>query len=97
MNTDKTIPIIIGVTGHRAIREKDRAAVYASVRSELQELLELCPHSRVVMLSSLAECGDLLCADAAEELGIPILAALPMERERFEEDFSAESRAHGRI
>ena len=91
MNTDKTIPIIIGVTGHRAIREKDRAAVYASVRSELQKLLELCPHSRVVMLSSLAEGGDLLCADAAEELGIPILAALPMERERFEEDFSAEA------
>ena len=31
------------------------------------------------MLTSLAAGGDLLCADVAEELGIPVFAALPME------------------
>ncbi|MBQ3482534.1 MAG: hypothetical protein IJH48_09495 [Oscillospiraceae bacterium] len=91
MNTEKTIPIIIGVTAHRSIRERDRAAIAASVRRELQKLQTLCPHSRLVMLNSLAEGGDLLCADAAEELGIPLIAALPMERALFEEDFSAEA------
>ena len=30
------------------------------------------------MLCSLAEGADLLCADAAEELGIPLIAALPL-------------------
>ena len=92
MKTDKSIPIIVGVTAHRAIREQDRAAIAASVRKELKKLQELCPHSELVMLTSLAEGGDLLCADAAEELGIPVLAALPMPLERFEKDFSAEAR-----
>ncbi len=91
MKTDKSIPIIVGVTAHRAIREQDRAAIAASVRTELKKLQELCPHSELVMLTSLAEGGDLLCADAAEELGIPVLAALPMPLERFEKDFSEEA------
>ena len=91
MKTDKSIPIIVGVTAHRAIREQDRAAIAASVRTELKKLQEHCPHSELVMLTSLAEGGDLLCADAAEELGIPVLAALPMPLERFEKDFSEEA------
>ena len=88
MNEKNTIPIIIGVTGHRAIREQDRAALTRSVKAELEKLRDLCPHSRLVMLSSLAEGGDLLCADAADELGIPLIAALPRPREDYEKDFS---------
>ena len=65
MDTEKTIPIIIGVTGHRAIREQDRPALAAAVKAELETLRGLCPHSPLVMLSSLAEGADLLCADAA--------------------------------
>lgn len=82
---------MVGVTGHRAIREQDRAAIVASVRTELEKLRSFCPHSSLVMLSSLAEGGDLLCADAAEELGIPLIAALPRAREDYERDFSAEA------
>ena len=85
------IPVVVGVTGHREIREQDRAAIAASVRAELEKLRSLCPHSSLVMLNSLAEGGDLLCADAAEELGIPLIAALPREREDYERDFSAEA------
>ena len=91
MKTDKSIPIIVGVTAHRAIREQDRTAIAASVRTELKKLQAFCPHSELVMLTSLAEGGDLLCADVAEELDIPVLAALPMPLERFEKDFSAEA------
>ena len=91
MNTEKTIPIIIGVTGHRAIREKDRPALTAAVKAELEKLRGLCPHSPLVMLSSLAEGADLLCADAAEELGIPLIAVLPRERTDYEQDFSPEA------
>ena len=88
MMMKKTIPIVVGVTGHRAIREPDRGALLQSVKTELQKLQALCPHSQLVMLISLAEGGDLLCADAAEELDIPLLAALPMPLERYEADFS---------
>ena len=88
---EKTIPIIVGVTGHRAIREQDRKALADAVRTELEKLKTLCPHSQLVMLTSLAEGADMLCADVSEELGIPLIAVLPMTLERYREDFSAEA------
>ncbi|MBQ6465955.1 MAG: hypothetical protein IJJ43_06780 [Oscillospiraceae bacterium] len=88
MTNDKYIPIVVGVTGHRTIREQDRSALYAAVKHELKKLQELCPHSPLVLLCSLAEGGDLLCADAAEDLGIALIAALPTEREVFVRDLS---------
>ena len=79
-DADRTVPIVVGVTAHRAIREQDRAALHDAVCAELRKLQESCPSSRLVMLCSLAEGGDLLCADAAEELGIPVIAVLPRPR-----------------
>lgn len=72
MSKEKTIPITIGVTGHRAVREEDREALYAAVMSELKLLRELYPNSPFVMLNSLAEGADQLCADAAREQEIQI-------------------------
>ena len=66
MSGSKTIPIVVGVSGHRALREADRPALYAAVRAELKKLMDFCPHSQFVLLCSLAAGGDLLCADAAE-------------------------------
>lgn len=88
METENTIPIVVGITGHRAIREQDRPAIAAAVRGELEKLRALCPHAPLVMLSSLAEGGDLLCADVAEELGLTLIAALPRDRADYERDFS---------
>ena len=90
MSKEKTIPITIGVTGHRAVREEDREALYAAVMSELKLLRELYPNSPFVMLNSLAEGADQLCADAAREQEIPIVAVLPMDAELYEKDFSPE-------
>ena len=91
MDMDKRIPLVVGVTGHRSLRPEDREALYASVTRELEALQRRCPSSPLVMLTSLAEGGDLLCADAAQSLGIPLLAALPMERSAYAADFSAEA------
>ncbi len=91
MTDEKSIPIVVGVTAHRAIRAEDYAAIYAAVSAELKKLQELCPDSQLVMLSSLAEGGDLLCADAAEALGLPLIAALPRERGDFTRDFSEQA------
>ncbi len=85
----QTVPVVVGVTGHRAIRGEDRAALSEAVEAELLKLQKLCPNSPLVMLSSLAEGGDLLCADVAEKLGLPLIAALPRPREDYERDFSA--------
>ena len=82
------IPIVVGVTGHRVLREEDRPALIAAVKAELSALRSRCPNSPLKMLNSLAEGSDLLCAKAAEELGIPVLAALPMDYGEYVKDFS---------
>ena len=87
----ETIPIVIGVTAHRAIREQDRRAIREAVRAELIKIRQRCPASPLLMLNSLAEGGDLLCADVAEELEIPLMAALPRAQEDYEKDFSPEA------
>ena len=93
MSVEHTIPVVVGVSGHRALRTEDYDALYAAVTRELQKLKGSCPHSPLVLLTSLAEGGDLLCAGAAAALNIPIVVALPMERERYTKDFSEADKA----
>ena len=88
---DNRIPIVVGVTGHRTIREAERAALLDSVKAELAGLQARCPSSPIRLLTSLAEGGDQLCAEAAAALGIPLIAALPMSADEFERDFSPEA------
>ncbi|MBR0040868.1 MAG: hypothetical protein IJP64_05765 [Oscillospiraceae bacterium] len=88
MNGSNTIPVVVGVSGHRELHEGDRPALYAAVKKELTALAARCPHTPFVLLSSLAAGADQLCADVAEELGWPLLAALPMEREEYEKGFA---------
>ena len=97
INTENRIPIVIGVTGHRAIRDGDRGAIKQAIKAELLKLQQFCPNSRLLMLSALAEGGDLLCAEAAYELGIGLVAALPRPREDYEKDFSPEALEHFRF
>ena len=92
MSSTERIPIVVGVSAHRRVRAQDRAALLGAVREQLRELSLRCPNSPLLMLSSLAEGGDLLCADVAEELGIPLIAVLPLERAEYEQDFTPEGR-----
>ncbi len=87
MQTER-IPLTVGVTGHRAIRPQDEAALAAGVKGELKRLRRKYPHSPLIMLSSLAEGADQLCAQAALEMGIPLIAVLPMEQREYEKDFT---------
>lgn len=75
------IPIVVGVTGHRQIRPADEPILKDAVQKALNALRARCPHSPLVMLTSLAEGADLLCADAARELGVPLFVALPTDAE----------------
>ena len=89
MNGNK-IPLMIGVTGHLNPRKEDLELLRVAVKRELVKLREQYPHTPAVMLCALARGGDLLCAEAAEELGIPLRAVLPMDRDAYEKDFSPE-------
>ena len=87
MATREAIPIVVGVTGHRNLRSEDRDKLFTAVTNELTALMRRCPHSPFRMLTSLAEGADLLCADAAEALGIPLIVALPTDADTYTKDF----------
>ena len=84
------IPLVIGVTGHLNPRAEDLEILRETVKQELAKLRERFPHSPVVLLCALARGADLLCAETAEELGIPLRAVLPMEQAEYEKDFRPE-------
>lgn len=91
MKTEGKIPVIVGVTGHRNIRKTDLDILGRNVREQLSGIIDACPHSQVKLMCSLAEGGDTLCARAALELGIPLIASLPFSEDEFRKDFSGKA------
>ena len=88
MSEQSRIPVVVGVTGHLNLRDGDTETLRAAVKRELGALRDRNPHTEIKLLCSLAAGADLLCAETAEEMGIPLIAALPRGRESYEEDFS---------
>lgn len=85
-----SIPISVGVTGHRNLRQADLPRLKQLVRSELQKLQKLCPDSEFIMVNSLASGADSLCAREALELGFRLVCPLPVEEAVYRQDFSPE-------
>ena len=94
--TIRKIPLVIGAAGHLRLRPEDTEILRDAVKRELTKLRDRFPHTPLVLLCCLAAGADLLCAEAAEEAGIPLRAALPMEQAEYEKDFSTEDLARFR-
>ncbi|MBR0081138.1 MAG: hypothetical protein IJP98_00205 [Clostridia bacterium] len=94
---DKTIPIVLGVSGHLTIREEDREPLKHAVAKVIATLRARCPATDLVMLNSLAAGADLLCADVAQSMDVPLIAALPLSRADFETDFDEATLARFRM
>jgi len=73
----RCLPLVLGVTAHRDLRPADEPALRAAVRRIVEGFHRKCPHTPVMVLSALAEGGDMLCAEAALEAGVEVLASLP--------------------
>ena len=87
----------IGVTGHRDLVEDERPALKSRVRALFDGLSASYPDLDLQVLTALAEGADRLVAKVAIELGIPLVAILPMEQAEYEKDFdTAESLAEFR-
>lgn len=82
------IPIVIGVTGHRDLHAEQIPRLRKIIREELEMLSAMVRHSPLVMLNSLAEGADQLCAEVALQMGIPLIAALPLQADDYSKDFS---------
>lgn len=85
-----SIPITVGVTGHRDLRTEDLPKLRELVHSELLKLQKLCPDSEFAMISSLAAGADSLCAEEALKLGFKLICPLPVSQEIYQKDFSPE-------
>jgi hypothetical protein len=84
------VPLLVGVTGHRDLREQDREALRVEVQGILNELQSEHPATPLAVLSSLAEGADRLVAQVALDMHIPLYVPLPMPREEYLKDFKTE-------
>lgn len=88
---DPRIPIVVGVTGHRDLRDEDVRHLEKKVRGIIREMRARHPYSPIVLLSPLAEGADRLVARVALELpDVTLAVPLPMPRAAYEADFQAE-------
>lgn len=87
------IPIVIGVTGHRHLREDETEMLRRKIREIFTFLREHYPDTPLQILSPLAEGADRLVAQEALRLkqeghpDIHLIAPLPLPREAYEKDF----------
>ena len=79
------LPLTIGVTGHRDIRDPERALEVIS--KVLDVIGSRFPHTPLQGLSPLAEGADRLFAQAVLDRGWPLDVVLPFERKLYEGDF----------
>jgi hypothetical protein len=85
------LPLVIGVTGHRDLRDEDVprleqevAAVIAGLR---RDYLRGDKETPIIVLSALAEGADRLVARVALRAGALLIAPLPMPLEEYRRDF----------
>ena len=92
-NAFNPLPVVVGITGHRDIPSEATAALEEQVEAQILHIKKLYPHCPVLVLSSLAEGADRLCARAALKTGSRLHVPLPMPREEYEKDFDEASLA----
>lgn len=82
------IPISLGVTGHRDIRDEDMPSLRAAIRQRLEKLLTEFPHSDFNLYNGLATGADSLFFDVASTFDrIKITAVLPFAEDEYRVDF----------
>jgi hypothetical protein len=85
---DARIPVVLGVTGHRALRREDEETIAAQLRTLFARIRREAPSSPIVLLTALAEGADRFVARAALAEGIGLIAVLPLAQDDYERDFA---------
>jgi len=79
----------IGITGHRDLVEEEKPSLEYRVRALFDSLSAQYPDLELQLLTALADGADRLAAGVAIDMGIPLIAILPMEQSEYEKDFQA--------
>ena len=80
-------PFVVGVSGHRDLREEWVPRIREAVTRFLRDLCHRLPETQVHVLVGMAEGADLLVAQVALELGLRVEAVLPMPLKQYAVDF----------
>jgi hypothetical protein len=83
------LPLVIGITGHRDLRQEDHEALAARIRDVIVDLQCRYPQTPLVLLSPLAEGADRLAARVALACGMRLVAPLPLPKGIYEADFQS--------
>lgn len=78
---------MLGVSGHIMLNPEDLHAVKNAVKTELLNLLSTLGEWKLVICSGLARGSDQLVSKVALDLGLKIMAVLPMSAEAYRSDF----------
>src|SRR4029450_8891619 len=85
------LPLVIGVTGHRDVRDQDIPVLEREVGAIISALQHDYLHgdaeTPLIVLSSLAEGADRLVARVALAHGAQLIAPMPMPIEEYRRDF----------
>jgi hypothetical protein len=84
------VPLVVAVTGHRDLLPAEIPGIRARVRGLILGLRDAYPERAIMMMSALAEGADRLVAEEALDIGIPLVAVLPMPRDLYVQDFTAQ-------
>ena len=91
---DYALPLVVAVTGHRDLTAAERDGITRLVDEFLLSLVRDFPGRRIQVMSSLADGADRIVARSALNLGLELIAPLPMEPREYRKDFKTpESRA----
>lgn len=86
-----SVPLLVGVVGHRDLVPDEVPAVRDAAERVLRALRDAQPGVPVKLLSAQAEGADLLVADVARELGIAVIALLPFSDTQCRADLGSDA------
>ncbi|MDM8557691.1 hypothetical protein [Candidatus Parabeggiatoa sp. HSG14] len=81
------IPITLGITGHRDLREGEKDILREAVRKIFQFIQKHHPNTPLQLFSPLADGADRLVAQVALEENVQLIVPLPMPKDLYEIDF----------
>jgi len=82
-------PFMVGVSGHRDLDPDDITRLREAVTDFVQQLKTHLPDTELRLIVGMAQGADLLVAETALDLGVPVEAVLPMPLEHYAADFDA--------
>ena len=85
---------MVGVSGHRDLDPGDTTRLREAVTDFVQRLKRQLPDTELRLIVGMAEGADLLVAETALGLGVPVEAVLPMPLEHYAADFDDATLAH---